>query len=43
MFFFCAGIKKDDELAEKYKKIATEMQNELQMNKTVNFQQGIQQ
>lgn len=42
-FNFFTGIKQDFELAEKYKKLAMEMQNEWQMNKSVDFQQGIQQ
>lgn len=37
----CTGIPQNDELAEKYKKLAVEMQKELQTNKTLNFQQGI--
>ncbi|KAK5638472.1 hypothetical protein RI129_012767 [Pyrocoelia pectoralis] len=35
------GVKKNGELAEKYRKIALEMQAELQSNKTLEFGQGI--
>lgn len=37
-----AGVKQDMELAEKYKKIALEMQRQWQSNKSLNFQQGIE-
>ncbi|VEN53897.1 unnamed protein product [Callosobruchus maculatus] len=35
------GVEKNDQMAEKYKALALEMQKEVQSNKTLGFQQGL--
>lgn len=35
------GVKKDIDMAEKYKKLTLEMEEELTTNKTLTFQEGL--
>lgn len=36
-----SGVPKNTDLAEKYKKLAVEMQNDVTDGKTLSFQQGL--
>jgi hypothetical protein len=39
--FLFVGVEKNPELAAKYKKIAMEMQDDVQGGKTLSFQEGL--
>lgn len=36
------GVKKDEELSQKYKQIAKEMQKDLDTTKSLTFQEGLE-